>query len=95
MSTSRLATDWNLPIGLPNCLRVRACAMHSSSCRRITPRQLARMQPRSHSIEHSKIGDAAAFAAEALRDRNAAVVEDHLRHRRRAQAHLVELAADR
>ena len=54
MSTIRLATDWFLPIGRPNCFRSRAWRMQSSSCRRITPRQLARMQPRSHSIEHSK-----------------------------------------
>ena len=54
MSTIRFATDWNLPIGRPNCFRSRACRMQSSSCLRMTPRQLARMQPRSHSIEHSK-----------------------------------------
>ena len=37
---------------------------------------------------------AAAFAAEAVGHRDAAVLEDSFRHRRRAQAHLVEIAAD-
>src|SRR6266567_2224195 len=35
----RLATDWNLPIGWPNCLRLRTCSMQRSSWRRIVPKQ--------------------------------------------------------
>ena len=54
MSTILLATDWNLPIGWPNCLRRRACSMQRSSCRRIVPSVPARIAPRSHSIEQLK-----------------------------------------
>ena len=52
-------------------------------------REDASALPLHRALEHL---DAAPFATEPLRHRHAAVLEDHLRHRRRAQAHLVQLA---
>src|SRR6266567_780694 len=52
----RLATDWNLPIGWPNCLRLRTCSMQRSSWRRIVRRQVARIQARSQAIEQLDLG---------------------------------------
>ena len=55
MSASLLDTPWNFPIGCPNCSRERAYATHASSCRRIAPTTLAKMQLRSHSMDELKM----------------------------------------
>ena len=92
MSTMRLATDWNLPIGFRTAFgsaRERCRPRAGGASRRESS---PRMQPRSHSMEHSKTCTPASLAPEPVPDRNPALLEDDLRHRRRAQAHLLEIA---
>ena len=52
------------------------------------------MQMRSHSIEAVKIACPPTFLAQQVRDRNFAILQRQFRHRRSAQAHLVQLLAD-
>ena len=94
MSTIRWETAWNLEMGWPNCLRLRAWAMQRSSWRRIVPRVPARIAPRSHSRAALKIAGAAAFAVEQGVGGQFAVLEGKLGHRGGAHAELGDLADD-
>ena len=64
MSTIRLATDWNLPIGLPNCLRdarVRDAGLELPAHHAEAARENAAALPFHRALEHL---DAAALAPE-------------------------------
>ena len=94
MSTILLATDWNLPIGWPNCLRRRACSMQRSSCRRIVPSVPARIAPRSHSIEQLKTSAPLPSRPSRASAGSCAILQRQLSHRHRADAELGDLAHD-
>ena len=93
MSTSRFATDWNFPIGLPNCFpgaRVGDALLELTVHDTQTTREDAPALPLHRALEHR---DAAALAAQPVPDRDPAVLEDHFRHRRGAEPHLLQLPA--
>ena len=92
MSTIFDATSWNLPMGCPNCSRSLAYAIDVSSSRRIAPTALGED---AAALPRHRVGEehlAGALAAEPIRLRHLAVLEEHLAHGRGAQAHLVGCA---